>query len=122
MNSFLAYRVSVVVLAIVLAFALVELIALLAISGKTKWIPATFSYVTFPLTGDDGRISFTKLFDVFIASLYALGAPIPASVAIVLVASAHGTKVLLAWFDTKPVPEPAPTPVPPVPAKLQEAP
>lgn len=101
MTALLAYRVSAVVLAAVVAFALIELIALLAIAGRTKWIPTSWGYLTHPLTGDDGRLSFTKLFSVFVALLYALGAPVPAVVACFLIASAHGTKVLLALIESR---------------------
>lgn len=101
MTTLLAYRVSAVIVAAVAAFALLELIALLAIAGRTKWIPTSWGYITHPLTGDDGRLSFTKLFSVFIALLYALGAPVPAVVACFLIASAHGTKVLLALIESR---------------------
>lgn len=101
MTQLLTYRVSVVVVAAVVAFALIELVALLAIAGRTKWIPTSWGYLTHPLTGDDGRLSFTKLFSVFVALLYALGAPIPAVVACFLIASAHGTKILLALIESK---------------------
>lgn len=119
-TSVLAYRVSI---AIVLA-AFVALVILSIVVARRDWIPTAWAYVTHPLTGDDSRISFTKLFDLTIVGVYAVRAnAIPASVAIVLVASAHGTKVLMAWITGKTitdmtasdaaVPPPAPAPAPP---------
>jgi hypothetical protein len=94
----LAYRVSV---ALVLA-VLLALIILGIVVARRRWIPTAWAYVTHPLTGDDQRISFTKLFDLTIVGVYALHPnAIPASVAIVLVVSAHGTKVLMAWITGK---------------------
>jgi hypothetical protein len=117
----LAYRVSV---AVALG-ALVVLIILAIIVARHQWIPTAWAYVTHPLTGDDQRISFTKLFDLTIVGVYAIRTnAIPASVAIVLVASAHGTKVLMAWITGKTITDmttqdaalpPAPTPPPETP-------
>lgn len=49
-----------------------------------------------PVTGQDGRPSWAKLITAAVLGLYAIKAPVPGSVAIVAIAAAHGTKVLLA--------------------------
>jgi hypothetical protein len=47
------------------------------------------------LSGADGMLSFSKSFGVAVLIAYTLGVRLPASVAITLIISAHGTKVLL---------------------------
>jgi hypothetical protein len=103
LTTLVAYRVSIILLAAVLAFAIVELIALLALSGRTRWIPTSWNYVTHPLTGEDGRLSFTKLFAVFIALLYAVAGKdfMPAVVACFLISASFGAKMLLALIQSK---------------------
>lgn len=49
-----------------------------------------------PVTGNDGRPSWSKLVTAGVLVLYALSANLPATVAIVAICAAHGTKVLLA--------------------------
>lgn len=47
------------------------------------------------LSGSDKRLSFSKTFGILILASYAMSDRLPPSVAIALIISAHGTKVLL---------------------------
>lgn len=54
-----------------------------------------------PITGQDGRPSWSKIITAAVLGVYALGVPMPASVGVVAIAAAHGTKVLLAAITRK---------------------
>lgn len=83
--------------------AVLEAAALLVLA-RAK--PATATRITglvtwavHPFTGPDGRPSFTKIVDLLIIGAFWSGAPIPEGVALLVIGSAHGTKVLLAIVD-----------------------
>lgn len=61
-----------------------------------NWLTRKWEWCIAPLTGADGRLSWSKLVTAAVLGLYGLKAPVPASVGIVAIAAAHGTKVLLA--------------------------
>lgn len=50
---------------------------------------------TLGLSGKDGDLSFSKTFGLLVLLSYYFNSNLPASVAITLVVSAHGTKLLL---------------------------
>lgn len=54
-------------------------------------------------TSEDGGLSFSKLLTIWVAAMYSFNRPLPVIVACLLVVSAHGTKVLLAWVGTRPI-------------------
>jgi hypothetical protein len=103
LTTLLALRVSAVLLAAVLVFALLELIALLAIHGRTPWIPVAWAYVTHPLTGEDGRLSFTKLFALTMVGAYGIFGKdfMPAVVACFLISASFGAKVFTTFLQTR---------------------
>jgi hypothetical protein len=52
-----------------------------------------------PITGADGRVSFSKLISVAVLAHYAVSANLPAVVACWIIAASFGAKILLAVID-----------------------
>jgi hypothetical protein len=59
--------------------------------------------LTALFTSEDGGLSFSKLLTMWVAVMYSIGREVPVAIAILLVVSAHGTKVLIAWVQSKAV-------------------
>jgi hypothetical protein len=74
------------------------------VKGIKWWIDTQAAYLelyyrrglkNFGLTGKDGDLSFAKTFGLLVLASYYFNSNLPASVAITLIVSAHGTKLLL---------------------------
>ena len=65
------------------------------------WLSRKWAWCIAPLTGADGRISWSKLITAAVLGVYASGAQMPAAVGVTAILSAHGTKVLLASITHK---------------------
>ena len=55
------------------------------------------------MSGADGDLSFSKLITLMVLLAFACGRGFPSAVAITLIASAHGTRVLLALIRSRTV-------------------
>lgn len=67
------------------------------IDGLSGWWAGYFagSAKRIGMTGRDGNLSHTKVFGYAVLGAYLLNASLPASVAMTLIISAHGTKALI---------------------------
>lgn len=79
--------------------AFVLLILYRASEPIRRHVSGAFVWAVHPFTGPDGRPSFSKIVDLLVLGGYWSGAPIPEGVAMLVIGSAHGTKVLLAIVD-----------------------
>lgn len=73
-----------------------------------RWIRRPWEWCISPITGADGRPSWSKLITAAVLGVYGLNVDMPASVGVVAIAAAHGTKVLLAALTRKEAADAAP--------------
>ena len=70
-----------------------------ASDSARKRVSGIFLWTVHPFTGPDGRPSFSKIVDLLVIAAYWSGAAIPEGVPLMVIGSAHGTKILLAMID-----------------------
>lgn len=72
-----------------------------AYDGVVRSVGGAWTWTISPITGDDGRPSWSKIITFYVVTLYLFTSHLPSNVAITAIFAAHGIKALLAWGNRR---------------------